>query len=629
MARIGLLIGSLLLALLLGVWALQVPSPRGPDAPATAFSAGRAMADVGVMGERPHPVGSADHARVRDHLRARMTALGLSPEVQTGPLSPGSVERLGRWSGAPVPPGVGVQNLVGVLPGRDRAQPAVLIMAHYDSAWDSPGAADDAAGVASILEAVRALKARGGAERDLVVLITDAEELGLDGARVFFGGHPLRDRIGAVVNLEARGGGGRAMMFETGRGNTPTIDLFARAGLRADGGVTSNALAVFVYALMPNGTDFTVARDRGLQGLNLAFIGRPAQYHSPASTPGALDQGALQHLGSQALEATDALLRARTLPGPEEDKVYADLFGRVIVGHPPAWGWGLWLGAVALAGVAAWRVRRAGRLEAADVGRGVLSGLWFVALGLVLTQAIRVLAGPVAGRGFSPEAYYTLLRRLPWMEAGAALAVLAAALLLLGGREAAGRRVLAGVTAAAALLALGLGRFSPVILGAAVIALALGGFRVSAPRSAWGGWLGLIALILLVGAVAQGAAPGAAFLFVWIGLLAALAAAIAAFVDPRLQRPAALIAPAVALILGGGWLVTLAHPTFLGVGMDLPGVLALIALLMLSLARPLAPQGRPRAMAIAATLSLALACGVSLYARVAEPAPPPAAGGPT
>jgi len=41
------------------------------------------------------------------------------------------------------------------------AAPAVALMAHYDSVPASTGASDDAAGVASALEIVRAIKARG------------------------------------------------------------------------------------------------------------------------------------------------------------------------------------------------------------------------------------------------------------------------------------------------------------------------------------------------------------------------------------------------------------------------------------------------------------------------------------
>jgi hypothetical protein len=616
--RLLWLAGSLTLAVLIAVLTLQVPAPAGVSAPAAAFSAGRAMADVREIARRPHPVGSADHARVQAVLLQRMAALGLQTSTQTGALSPAAVRRLEREGGSAA--GVELTNLIGVLPGRDPRLPAVALMAHYDTVPNSAGAADDSAGVAAILEAVRAIRARGPTDRTLVVLLTDGEELNLDGARAFWGGHPLRDRIGAVVNLEARGGGGRAMMFETGRGNAETIRLFARAGARATGGVSSNSLAVFVYEAMPNGTDFTIPKDRGVQGINLAFIGRPEQYHAPVSTPDALDQGSVQHIGSQALETADALLRAPALPAATANLVYADLFGRVVVGHPPAMGWGLLVLAFLGLGIAVWRARSHAGLTFADAGRGAVDGLWFLSTGLVLTQLVRLLAGPLSGRAESADAYYTLLARLPWMEAGAALTVLAVALALFGGRTRLDRRIVAGVIAVAAVVALILGGMNPVVIGAGVIATGLSLFPGLAGRSTWGGWTGLIGLILILATAAQAFAPEAAFLFVWTGLLAAVAAAVAAVLDPGLTRPRSLATSAVAAVPGGAWIMGQAHTVFLGIGMDIPGVLVLLGLLVLMLVRPLSPeQGLARPLLIAAAAVLILGGGLSVAAQVMEP----------
>ena len=616
--RLLWLVGSLALALLIAVLTLQVPAPAGVGAPSTAFSAGRAMADVREIARRPHPVGSADHARVRAVLIQRMAALGLQTSTQAGPLSPAAVQRFEREGGSAT--GIELTNLIGVLPGRDPRLPAVALMAHYDTVPDSAGAADDTAGVAAILEAVRAIRARGPADRTLVVLLTDGEELNLDGARAFWGGHPLRDRIGAVVNLEARGGGGRAMMFETGRGNAGTIGLFARAGARATGGVSSNSLAVFVYEQMPNGTDFTIPKDRGVQGINLAFIGRPEQYHAAVSTPEALDQGSVQHIGSQALETADALLRAPALPAATANLVYADLFGRVVVGHPPVMGWGL-LGLAFLGlGLAVWRARSQAGLTFADAGRGAVDGLWFLSTGLVLTQLVRLLAGPMSGRGDSPDIYYTLMARLSWAEAGLALTVLAVALALFGGRMRLDRRIVAGSIAVVAVLALILGGLNTIVIGAAVIAAGLSLFPGLAARSTWGGWTGLIGLILILGTVAQAAAPEAAFLFVWTGLLAAVIAAVAAFLDPGLTRPRSLAPAAVVAVLGAAWIMGQAHTVFLGIGMDMPGVLVLLGLLVLMLVRPLSPeQGLARPLLIAAAAALILGVGLSVAAQVMEP----------
>jgi hypothetical protein len=620
--RLLWLVASLALALLIAVVTLQSPRPAPLNAPVTDFSAARAMTDVDEIARRPHPVGSVDHARVQAYLLQRMTDLGLETSTQTGPISRGSARYLRQMGGDPEAANFSAVNLIGVLPGRDPRLPAVALMAHYDTVPMSAGAADDSAGVAAILEAVRAIRARGPADRTLVVLLTDAEEIGLDGARVFWGGHPLRDRIGTVVNLEARGGGGRAMMFETGRGNDQTIGLFARGGVRADGGVTSNSLAVFVYELMPNGTDFTIPKQRGVQGVNFAFIGRPDQYHAPGSTPEALDRGSVQHIGSQALEMSDALLRSPALPEPTRNRVYADLFGHVVVGHPPAAGWSLLALALGALSVAVWRARARAGLTFADAGRGMIDGLWFLSTGLVLTQGVRLLAGPMSARAESADVYYTLLARLPWMEAGVVLTVLSLMLALLGGRARPDRRVVAGAVAAATLATVVLGGVNLIVIGAGAVAVGLSLVPGLAARTAWGGWTGLIALILVVATAAQAAAPETAFLFLWTGLLTAFVAAVAAAADPGLTRLRSLAPIAVAVVLGGGWLMALSHPVFLGIGMDLPGVLVLMGLLVLMLVRPLSPERTmARPLLMIALAVLALGGGLSLTARWIEPIP--------
>lgn len=618
--RLVLLLTALAAALGLAVITTQTPKPAPANGAATGFSAARAMADVRVMARSPRPIGSTDHALVQAYLYGRMAQLGLSPTLQAGALSPAAVRRI-EDRGETVE-GLSVVNLVGVLPGRNPSLPLVVLMAHYDSVPGSPGAADDASGVAAVLEAVRAIKVRGPADRGLVVLLTDGEELNLDGARAFFSEHPLRDRVGAVVNLEARGGGGRAMMFETGPGNAQTIDLYARVTRHADGGASSNALAIFVYRLMPNGTDFTLAADRGLTGINLAFIGRPAQYHSPSSTPDALDQGSLQHIGSQALEMTDALVRAPVLPKATQNAVYADVFGLGVLRHGPGTGWGLLGLAFLLTGFAAWGARHATGLSLRQFGKGVSGGVWLLAAGIVVAQAVRVLAGPVGGRIDSAETYYVLLRRLPWMEAGVGLAVLGVMFALMAGRALIGRRLLAGVIAAAAILAMGLGGFNPVVLGAAVVDVLLSLWPDGEDETVWGGWLGAIVLVLILGVGVQAAAPEAALLFIWTGLAAAVAAALAAGIGARLERWTALAPAAVVTVVVGGWLAGLGHFVFLGVGMDQPGALGLIAVLIVALARPLAPAGSAARHTLAglAAAALILGCGLSLAARHAEPA---------
>lgn len=610
-------LAALLLALLAGVMALQVPATRDKGAPEAAFSSARAMIDIEEISRAPHPVGSAEHQRVQEYLHGRMLSLGLTTERQRGVLSPEAVRRMERWNLDPSSP---VVNLVGILPASgpeaDSNAPAVMLMAHYDSTSTSPGAADNSTGVAAVLETVRAIKARGPVRRPLVVLLTDAEELNLDGARTFFSEHRLRDRIGAVVNLEARGGGGRAIMFETGPGNSETIDLFAASAVRAAGGPTSNSLAVLVYENMPNGTDFTIARQRGLTGVNMAFIGRPSQYHAASSTPENLDQGSVQHIGGLALEVTDALIRSRVLPVAGENRVYADLMGVAVIGHSRQFGWWILLAATALVAFGFWGTRHLSGLRFADVARGVAEGLWLVTSGLVVTAAFRLLAGPLYGSNLSIEDYYTLLARLPWIEAGAALGALATCLVVLAGRQAIGRVTLTAILAACAGLALILsGPDSLPILGAALISLVLT-WTVQSPSSSHGGWIGLIVLVCILGGVVQALAPEAAFLLLWPALLASFTLAISTLLLGRTSPLAASIPAGLATAVGGGWVVYMAHPVFLGIGMDLPGVFALLALLVLILAYPLGRSEQTRqVLAIAACLTLLLGASVNLASR--------------
>ncbi len=67
------------------VFAEHVSRPPGAipeNASPTAFSAERAMKHVVAIAQRPHPIGSAEHDRVRDYLIAQLSNLGLEPQIQ-------------------------------------------------------------------------------------------------------------------------------------------------------------------------------------------------------------------------------------------------------------------------------------------------------------------------------------------------------------------------------------------------------------------------------------------------------------------------------------------------------------------------------------------------------------------
>src|SRR5690606_29025470 len=148
-------------------------------------------------------------------------------------------------------------------------------------------------------------------------------------------------------------------------------------------------------------------------------------------------------------------------------------FGRWMVAHSQGTGWVLLVLAAALGGFAAWRARSRTGLTAGQVGLGVLDGLWLLTGGVILLQAMRLLAGPMSRRGASPDVCYTMLRRLPWVEAGPVFAIAAMVLVLLAGARRTWPRAAAGAFAALTAAVLILGRFSPAMLGLGVVAAAL------------------------------------------------------------------------------------------------------------------------------------------------------------
>jgi hypothetical protein len=388
----ALFIAVIALALAIAAVALRPPSPLPSDAPAQRFSAARALSDVAAIAQRPHPIRSPEQARVRDALFVRMADLGLAPRLRPVDSDRGNLF-----------------NLLGVLPGADRAQPAVLLMAHFDSVPAGPGAADDSAGVAAILETVRALKAAGPLKRDVMVLLTDGEEPGLYGARAFFSADPLRTHVGVVINLEARGDRGRAVMFETHRRSGPLIAFLADRGALSG----ASSLMPDLYRRLPNNTDLTEALKRGDAGLNFAFFGGLDAYHRPTDTPARLDLGSLQSIGDQALAAAKALAMAPALPGRAPDQVYADILGGPILRYPVAAGWALLAVAVSGLAIAATHALVEKQTSAWGLAAGALT-----ALGLMVGLCVILWAGGLLRASLAHGRLDPLLRHAGYVLAG-------------------------------------------------------------------------------------------------------------------------------------------------------------------------------------------------------------------
>jgi hypothetical protein len=320
-ARLATALGLVLLTGLSILRVVRPPAPVPATAPDTVFSAERAMAHVARVAQRPHPMGTAEHDRVRDYILAQLAGLGVKSEVQTTTAVGTRYQEAGR-----------VQNILGYLPGRASNGKAVLLMVHYDGVEAGPAAADDGAGVGALLETLRALRMREVPLRnDIIALFTDGEEAGLLGAAAFVREHPRAKDVAIALNFEARGTSGRSYMFETGPGNLDAVRM-----LRSARDVTAGSVFTTIYRTLPNDTDLSELAVLGVPAMNFAFADGVERYHTSHDDVAHLNPGSVQHHGLQMLALAEAFA-SDSLPRPTTgDAVFFDfpLLGLIVY---PMW----------------------------------------------------------------------------------------------------------------------------------------------------------------------------------------------------------------------------------------------------------------------------------------------------
>ena len=284
-----------------------------------------------------------------------------------------------------------ITDIIGeVTPGTG---PAVILMAHTDSVAAGPGAGDDGSGVATILETIRALKARGTAGRHpILALFTDGEENAMLGASAFLADPAWRARVGVVVNLEARGNQGRSFLFQTSPGEGALVDLYAHSVPH----LATSSLYAEIYRILPNDTDLTPFLQAGFTGFNFAFVGDVAQYHTPRDRRENLDLQALQQHGESALGLATALAQSDFRQLKRDDAVYFDVLGLWLPRLPKSWALPLSLLTFLGIALAGWlrpgAARSPGqRLMAAAMPPALLLGA--VAAGFVLHEIAAFLSG--------------------------------------------------------------------------------------------------------------------------------------------------------------------------------------------------------------------------------------------
>ncbi len=294
----------------------------------SSFSTDRALAHVKQLSLKPHAVGFPAHAEAREYIVSELKKMGLETSLQEGYTS-------GDWGNLSK-----ATNILARIKGSESGK-ALMLLSHYDSnPHSSLGASDAGSGVAAILEGIRAFLADNKQPKnDIIILISDAEELGLNGADLFVNQHPWAKEVGLVLNFEARGSGGPSyMLIETNQGNARLIEEFTKANPDFP---VANSLVYSIYKMLPNDTDLTVFREDGdIEGLNFAFIDDHFDYHTVRDSYERMDKNTLAHQGSYLVPLLDyfSKIDLGNLKSPN-DHVYFTMPFFKMVSYPFEWIW--------------------------------------------------------------------------------------------------------------------------------------------------------------------------------------------------------------------------------------------------------------------------------------------------
>lgn len=290
------------LAALLAYGLFTQPNPQPADA--QGFSSARVVKDIEYISKENHSVAHPqERARVREYLVERLEGLGADTvqlfeyDSLVGPI------------GKPFIYTFDATDVLAEFPPMNPAEGDTYLMfvAHYDSRYAqimpkdtvwSYGAADDGYGIGVTLETVsQLLKQREHWHQGVKVLFTDAEEVGMMGMKAMWeNDREVFDNVGLVINLEARGPYGPALLFEACPGNDKVMKMYNKVAKNK----YTYSLTTVVYSFMPNFTDFTIVKDE-IPGLNFSTITDINHYHTNLDNFSNVNEKSIQHYGAQVL----------------------------------------------------------------------------------------------------------------------------------------------------------------------------------------------------------------------------------------------------------------------------------------------------------------------------------------
>jgi hypothetical protein len=256
----------------------------------------------------PRNPGTNGGIAARAYLRNRLETLGLEP--------------IGEEGFDQALPSIGGSNLLGMIPGEiDRY---VLLAAHYDACGpDNPGADDNAAAVAVVLEVAERLQ-HMELDRSVIITLFDAEEppyfMTPDMGSQWFVDHPTvslnqldmmicLDLVGHDLGAESLPPEVRESIFVLGaERSTGTGALMDQ--LPTQSGIRPRRIDNYI---IPSMSDYDAFMEAGIPFLFYS-VGRWQHYHKPSDTPDKLNYDKMVALANHLTDAVVALANRQDRP---------------------------------------------------------------------------------------------------------------------------------------------------------------------------------------------------------------------------------------------------------------------------------------------------------------------------
>lgn len=290
----GLILLVLIVSAVIGYNSLY-PSKENHD-DNSRVNVSKQLDHIEQIAQKPHSIFDKEaHEEVKNYIIDELKELGV--DSKTYKYEDVYVERTNTEED--------LENIYAEIKGKNDSY--IMLVTHYDSSHakkeryaesdGSLGAADAGYALSTILETVRAIKENNVTlNNGIKILITDGEEYGLIGAKEAVKDKEIFENVNYLVNLEARGTKGPAIMFETSPNNSGVIDLYENADKPFSYSITPE-----IYRLLPNATDFTVFLENQITGINISVLDGLENYHTPNDSMESVNSKSLQHYGDQVL----------------------------------------------------------------------------------------------------------------------------------------------------------------------------------------------------------------------------------------------------------------------------------------------------------------------------------------